>query len=170
MSRRNPRALAARHAAPYSMLHAFRAPSVQTRFTSSVQPLSSFRATGRPTIATPRTVSPSLTASQNFAPGTGLWCRWFRLTKVFASSSVIGVRSSIRFSVVAAGRITRRSCGTLRDKAAHRPTTQALGLRNTPCAHPSRLHRHTWRLGVPGLAPAHQQCALRLAASARAAG
>src|SRR5574337_850617 len=77
------------------MLHAFREPSVQQRSTSAVQPLSSMRASGRPMIATPRTSSPSDTATHTIAPTTGLWCRWCFSTKVLASRCVIGESSSM---------------------------------------------------------------------------
>ena len=78
------------------MEHAFFAPSVQQRLTSSVHPLSSRRATGLPIIATPRTTPlPSDTATQNLAPVTGLWCRCCFKTKALASAKLIGVITSI---------------------------------------------------------------------------
>nr|DAS18175.1 MAG TPA: hypothetical protein [Caudoviricetes sp.] len=48
-------------------------PSVQRRVTSRVQPSSRKRPTGRPTMATPTTFSPSDTPMENLCPTTGLW-------------------------------------------------------------------------------------------------
>lgn len=50
ISRRYPSAWVARHARPYKNEQAFFVPSVTSRVTSSVQPSSRRRATGRPTI------------------------------------------------------------------------------------------------------------------------
>lgn len=90
-----PIALAARQAAAYSILQAFRVPSVQSRFTSAVHPSSRWRDTGLPTITTPTIFSPSERPIENLCPVTGPWWRWFCSTKAFASLSVMGTISSI---------------------------------------------------------------------------
>ena len=71
MSLRYPIALAALHAAPYSIEAAFLVPSVQQRVTSAVHPSSALRATGLPTTITPTTSEPSFTAIPNFHPTLG---------------------------------------------------------------------------------------------------
>jgi len=72
INRLYPNALTARQAARQSLEGALRAPSVQQRVNSAVQPSSISRAIGRPTTAIPRILSPSATPIQTMHPLTGL--------------------------------------------------------------------------------------------------
>jgi len=72
----NPISRATLAAAAYRIEQAFLVPSVTKRVTSAISYCGSARATGRPTIAAPRS-SPaaSFTPIEKRCPTTGLWCR-----------------------------------------------------------------------------------------------
>ncbi len=81
---------------PYSFEHAFFVPSVARRLISRSVPLGSIRALGRPQIATPHKPVPLHSPIDHLCPTTGAWWRWYRRTKAFASSSVVGtIRKSL---------------------------------------------------------------------------
>jgi hypothetical protein len=68
-----------------SIEQAFLVPSVQSRVTSRVNPLSAILATGRPTTATPHKC-PFHALKLHLWPCGGAWCRWNREMNAHASA------------------------------------------------------------------------------------
>ena len=72
--------------AAYSLEQPLLTPFVQSLITSAVSPSSAARATGLPTIATPRPI-------ENLWPCALPWCLWWLVTNLLASFKFIGLIS-----------------------------------------------------------------------------